>query len=74
MAGVPGSALAIVVSNAGALGSLPCAALSVKAMRKKLTTIAAQTNRPYNVNFFCHSEPEMNAEQETQWRRALSPY
>jgi nitronate monooxygenase len=74
MAGVQGSALAIAVSNAGALGSLPCATLSAEAMRKELATIAAQTNRPYNVNFFCHSQPEMNAEQETQWRRALSPY
>jgi NAD(P)H-dependent flavin oxidoreductase YrpB (nitropropane dioxygenase family) len=49
MAGVQGSALAIAVSNAGALGSLPCATLSAEAMRKELTTIAAQTNRPYNV-------------------------
>jgi nitronate monooxygenase len=74
MAGVQGSALAIAVSNAGALGSLPCATLSAEAMRKELTTIAAQTNRPYNVNFFCHSQPQMNAEHETQWRRALLPY
>lgn len=50
MAGVQGSALAIAVSNAGALGSLRCATLSAEAMRKKLTTIAAQTNKPYNVS------------------------
>jgi len=74
MAGVQGSALAIAVSNAGALGSLPCAMLSLEAMRKELATMAAQTDRPYNVNFFCHSQPAMNTEQEMQWRKALSSY
>ena len=34
MAGVQGSALAVAVSNAGGLGSLPCAMLSLDAMRK----------------------------------------
>ena len=33
MAGVQGSALAVAVSNAGGLGSLPCAMLSVDALR-----------------------------------------
>ena len=74
MAGVQGSALAIAVSNAGALGSLPCAMLSLEAMRKELAAIAAQTNKPYNVNFFCHSQPAVDAGQEMQWREALSSY
>ena len=55
MAGVQGSALAIAVSNAGGLGSLPCAMLSPTAMRDELAAIAAATTRPYNVNFFCHA-------------------
>lgn len=54
MAGVQGSALAIAVCNAGGLGSLPCAMLSLDAMRKELTVIRAHTTRPFNVNFFCH--------------------
>ncbi len=33
MAGVQDSALAVAVSNAGGLGSLPCAMLSLDAMR-----------------------------------------
>jgi nitronate monooxygenase len=74
MAGSQGSALAVAVSNAGGLGSLPCAMLSVEAMRKELTTIRGQTTRPYNVNFFCHAQPEPNAERETIWRQTLSPY
>ena len=61
MAGVQGSALAVAVSNAGGLGSLPCAMLSPDAMRKELAAIRAQTDRPYNVNFFCHTPPAPDA-------------
>jgi NAD(P)H-dependent flavin oxidoreductase YrpB (nitropropane dioxygenase family) len=57
MAGVQDSALAIAVSEAGGLGSLPCAMLGPDAMRQQLTAIRAGTNRPYNVNFFCHTPP-----------------
>lgn len=74
MAGVQGSALAIAVSNAGGLGSLPCAMLNVEGMRKELATIKAATARPYNVNFFCHTPPAPNAQRETAWRSELAPY
>ena len=55
MAGVQTSALAIAVSNAGGLGSLPCAMLTLETMRSELATIRSQTNQPFNVNFFCHT-------------------
>jgi nitronate monooxygenase len=74
MAGVQGSALAVAVSNAGGLGSLPCAMLAPDAMRKELAAIAAQTSKPYNVNFFCHVPPTSSAEREAAWRAALAPY
>src|SRR5688500_4452848 len=74
MAGVQGSALAVAVSNAGGLGSLPCAALSLDAMRSEVAAIKAQTTKPFNVNFFCHAQPEPDPEQEAIWRKALSPY
>jgi nitronate monooxygenase len=74
MAGVQGSALAIAVSNAGGLGSLPCAMLSLDAMRAELTAVTAGTSQPYNVNFFCHTPPEPDAEREAVWRRLLQPY
>ena len=57
MAGVQGSALAVAVSNAGALGSLPCAMLGLETMRDELVAIKAQTLKPFNVNFFCHTPP-----------------
>ena len=74
MAGVQGSALAIAVCNAGGLGSLPCAMLSLDAMRKELTVIRAHTTRPFNVNFFCHLQPVPSAEREAAWRATLLPY
>ncbi len=74
MAGVQGSALAAAVSNAGGLGSLPCAMLTLDAMRKELTAIKASTDKPFNLNFFCHALPEPDAGREATWRAALSPY
>ncbi len=73
MAGVQGSALAVAVSNAGGLGSLPCAMLAPDALRKELEAIRAQTARPFNVNFFCHLPPEPDAGEEARWRAALEP-
>jgi len=74
MAGVQGSALALAVSNAGGLGSLPCAMLSLQAMRSELAAIRTKTDKPTNVNFFCHSQPTASAEREAGWRAALAPY
>lgn len=74
MAGVQGSALAVAVSNAGGLGSLPAAMLTRDALRAELVTLRASTSRPFNLNFFCHVPPEPNAERETRWRKALAPY
>lgn len=74
MAGVQGSALAVAVSHAGGLGSLPCAMLSPNAIRQELAAIRAKTTKPFNVNFFCHTQPEPSVEREAAWRAALSPY
>jgi nitronate monooxygenase len=74
MAGVQDSALAIAVCNAGGLGSLPCALLTPAAMRHELERIRAQTSKPYNVNFFCHTPPAADAAREAAWRNTLAPY
>jgi nitronate monooxygenase len=74
MAGAQGSAMAIAVSNAGGLGSLPCAMLTADSLRRELESIKTQTNKPFNVNFFCHAAPVADAERESAWRAVLSPY
>jgi nitronate monooxygenase len=74
MAGVQLSTLAIAVSEAGGLGSLPCAMLNAESLRKELQAIKAKTAKPYNVNFFCHAPPAASAEREAAWRRALGRF
>jgi nitronate monooxygenase len=74
MAGSQGSELAVAVSNAGGLGSLPCAMLSWESMRAELAAIRSKTANPFNVNFFCHTPPEPDAEREAAWRQLLAPY
>jgi nitronate monooxygenase len=74
MAGVQGSRLAIAVSNAGGLGSLPCAMLDLAALRRELTALREGTPHPFNVNFFCHTPPAPDAAREADWRAALAPY
>ena len=73
MAGVQGSALALAVSAAGGLGSLPAAMLSADALRAELERLAA-SGLPYNANFFCHTPPVPEPAREAAWRRALAPY
>jgi nitronate monooxygenase len=74
MAGVQGHALAAAVSNAGALGSLPCAMLGPEALRSEVQALQAATQRPFNLNFFCHETPLPDAQAEAAWRAALAPY
>ena len=74
MAGSQGSALAVAVSNAGGLGSQPCAMLAPDAIRKELQAIAASTSKPFSVNFFVHRQPAPDSARETAWRQLLAPY
>src|SRR5215831_2447848 len=66
--------LAVAVSEAGGLGSLACALLSVEQARRELETIRRKTSRPINVNFFCHQQPRSEPARETNWRRRLEAY
>jgi nitronate monooxygenase len=74
MAGAQGSAMAIAVSSAGGLGSLPAAMLSADGLRREVAAIRAKTDRPFNVNFFCHTVPAVDAAREAAWRETLAPY
>ena len=74
MAGSQGSALALAVSVTGGLGSLPCAMLSMDALRSELKAISQGTMRPYNVNFFCHTPPTSDVDRIRRWNLAVQPY
>src|SRR5215469_13008783 len=74
MAGSVFSDMVIAVSEAGGLGSLPCALLSVEQARRELEVIRRKTSRPIGVNFFCHSQPRHDPAREMTWRRRLDAY
>ncbi len=74
MAGPTLHEMVVAVSEAGGLGSLPCALLSPAQQREQLALIRAQTAKPINLNFFCHRPPEADAERESAWRQRLRPY
>ena len=74
MAGAQGSAMTVAVCNAGGLGSLPCAMLNAETLRQELTAINAQTDKPYNVNFFCHAPAVLDAAHEAAWKASLAPF
>lgn len=73
MAGSQGTGLALAVSQAGGLGSLPAATLSTEALDAALQTLRA-SGLPYNVNAFVHTEPADNAIEEAAWLAALQPF
>jgi nitronate monooxygenase len=74
MAGSVLSHMVVAVSEAGGLGSLPCALLGVEQARSELEVIRRQTSRPINVNFFCHQPPRNDPSREMLWRQRLDGY
>ena len=75
MAGAQGGALTAAVSEAGGLGSLPCALLDAGEIRVEFAAIRAATSRPVSVNFFCHTPASTGAgAAEERWRRLLAPF
>ena len=53
MAGANGPTMAIAVSEAGGLGSLPCGMLDTAKACAEIGVIRQSTTKPLNVNFFC---------------------
>lgn len=73
MAGSSTADLAVAVMEAGGLGSLACAMLTPEAARNEILVVRQRTNRPLNVNFFCHKPPEPDPARDAAWRRRLAP-
>lgn len=74
MASVQNHRMAVAVCEAGGLGSLGAAMLKPEGLQAELRTLTAATQRPYNVNFFCHTPPLPDHQRETAWHQALAPY
>ncbi len=74
MAGSNGSGLAIAVSEAGGLGSLPCALLGSDQVRSEVKSIRRQSSKPINLNFFCHTPPGPDPDRVSVWKNRLERY
>src|SRR5215468_5530370 len=66
--------LTVAAARAGALGSLPCAMLNADQIREQMAKIRAHTDKPINLNFFCHAAPALNNAREARWRERLAQY
>jgi nitronate monooxygenase len=74
MAGVSTPQMAAAVSNAGGLGSIGLGASNVAQARAMIEQTRALTERPFNVNMFCHAAAQARPEREAAWLAYLQPY
>jgi nitronate monooxygenase len=73
MAGVSTPEMAGAVSNAGGLGSIGVGAVEAEVARGMIRTVRGKTDRPFNVNAFCHAPAVAVAPREAAWLQRLSP-
>jgi len=73
MAGTSTPAMAAAVSNASALGALGLAAEKAQGAGRMIAATRELTNRPFNVNVFCHRPATPNAGVEAAWIERFRP-
>jgi nitronate monooxygenase len=73
MAGVSTPEMAAAVSNAGGLGSLGVGSVDADATRQMIAAVRARTERPFQVNVFCHKPAAADAAREASWLARLGP-
>ncbi|RKR03463.1 nitronate monooxygenase [Kushneria sinocarnis] len=73
MAGISTPELAAAVSNAGALGSIAVGAVDAGRAGELITLTRALTDRPFNVNVFCHAPPRERGDVDRAWQAHLAP-
>ncbi|MEL7253886.1 MAG: nitronate monooxygenase [Pseudomonadota bacterium] len=74
MAGTTGPEIVAAVSNAGGLGGHGCATMPADVLKQEISAIAGLTNRPVNLNFFCHDTPQMTPDHHAALLEALAPH
>ncbi|MGB0120932.1 MAG: nitronate monooxygenase family protein [Solirubrobacterales bacterium] len=73
MAGSTTLKLAAAVSEVGGLGSLGSATTPPAALLDQAVELRALTDRPFNLNFFCHDPPELSELDATQALDEIRP-
>lgn len=74
MAGAQNHLLAAAVCQAGGLGSIPAGMLDTQGLEAELSALEALTERPYNINFFCHQAPANDPGRIDAWHQKLAPW
>jgi nitronate monooxygenase len=74
MAGIGTVELAAGVCEAGGLGAIGCAAMEPEVAAKTIRALRGLTDKPINVNFFCHFQAKTAFDREQAWRGRLLPY
>jgi nitronate monooxygenase len=74
MANFAGVDMAVAVAEAGGLGSLPCAALNPDQIRAGVAEFRPLSNKPLNLNFFCHTEASEDLAKDRAWLKRIAPY
>ncbi len=72
MAGVSTPEMAAAVSNAGGLGSLGVGATDAEGAGQMIASVRSLTDRPFNVNVFCHRPAASNIAREAAWLARLA--
>ena len=74
MSGFTSPDLVAAVSNAGALGSLGCGTLPNHAIHDQVGAVRRATNRSFNLNFFVHPVPRIDADAARRVGTRLAGY
>ncbi len=74
MAGVQDWELAAAVSEAGGLGSIPCAMLTPEGVREAVLNFRQRTPASLNLNFFSHPQPKADPATQQTWLERFLPY
>ena len=73
MAGVSTPELAAEVSNQGAFGSLGLGANTPETAKTEILKTQTLTDKPFQVNFFCHQPERLDPQKAQQWIEYIRP-
>src|SRR5689334_12289091 len=73
MAGVSTAEMASAVSNAGGIGSIGVGSIDAETTRQLIVAVRQNTDRPFNVNVFCHQPAAADEAREAAWLTLLAP-
>ncbi|MGB3811442.1 MAG: DUF561 domain-containing protein [Parvibaculum sp.] len=74
MAGAATPELAAAVANSGGLGSLGVAMMSPAVLRETIGKLRGLTNKPFNLNYFVHQEPNLDGFDAKPMQAGLAPF